>query len=135
MLTAQLITHSASASTAVPAHRQPRTVGSGFAPAIDISQLLIGLEELNVAMARHPSRANRPTDRRSASMCPNRKNSGCAKNTIMREMSIDAAEAIAISKTVCPVEGMPALLKSGMATILKSVAAHVMTAEKTTMLR
>ena len=47
-------------------------------------------------------------------MCPNRKNSGCAKNTIMREMSIDAAEAIAVSKTACPVEGMPALLKSGM---------------------
>ena len=64
-------------------------------------------------------------------MCPNRKNSGCAKNTIMREMSIDAAEAIAISKTVCPVEGMPALLKSGMEAMLKSVAAHAMTAEKT----
>ena len=68
-------------------------------------------------------------------MCPNRKNSGCAKNTIMREMSIDAAEAIAISKAVCPVEGMPALLKSGMATILKSVAAHAMTAEKAITLR
>ena len=49
----------------------------------------------------------------------------------MREMSIDAAEAIAISKTVCPVEGMPALLKSGMEAMLKSVAAHAVTAEKT----
>ena len=111
MLMVQLIAHSTRASTAIPAHRQPRTAGSGFAPAIDMSQLLMGLEELNVAMVRHPSMANRPTDRRSASMCPNRKNSGCAKNTIMREMSIEAAEAIAISKTVCPVEGMPALLK------------------------
>lgn len=119
----------------MPAHRQPRTAGSGFAPAIDMSQLLMGLEELNVAMARHQSRANRPTDRRSASMCPNRKNSGCAKNTIMREMSIDAAEAIAISKTVCPVEGMPTLLNSGMETMLRSAAAHVMTAEKTITLR
>ena len=53
----------------------------------------------------------------------------------MREMSIDAAEAIAISKTVCPVEGMPALLKSGMEAMLKSVAAHAMTAEKTITLR
>ena len=88
-----------------------------------MSQLLMGLEEFNVAMARHQSRANRPTDRRSASMCPNRKNSGCAKNTIMREMSIDAAEAIAISKTVCPVEGMPTLLNSGMETMLRSAAA------------
>lgn len=68
-------------------------------------------------------------------MCPNRKNSGCAKNTIMREMSIDAAEAIAISKTVCPVEGMPAPLKSGMEAMLKSVAAHAMRAEKTITLR
>lgn len=68
-------------------------------------------------------------------MCPNRKNSGCAKNTIMREMSIDAAEAIVVSKTVCPVEGIPALLKSGMETMLKSAAAHAMTAEKTMMLR
>ena len=131
----QLIAHSASASTAIPAHRQPRTVGSGFAPAFDISQLLMGLEELNVAMARHQSRANRPTDRRSASMCPNRKNSGCAKNTIMREMSIDAAEAIVISKTICPVNGIPALLKSGKETMLRSAAAHAMTAEKAIMHR
>lgn len=119
----------------MPAHRQPRTAGSGFAPAIDMSQLLMGLEELNVAMARHPSRANRPTDRRSASMCPNRKNSGCAKNTIMREMSIEAAEAIAISKTVCPVEVTPALLKNGRAMMFKSTAAQAMTAEKTITLR
>ena len=68
-------------------------------------------------------------------MCPNRKNSGCAKNTIMREMSIDAAEAIAVSKTACPVEGMPALLKSGMETMLRSAAAQAMMAEKTTMHR
>ena len=131
----QLIAHSARASTAMPAHRQLRTAGSGFAPAIDMSQLLMGLEELSIAMARHPSRANRPTERRSASMCPNRKNSGCAKNTIMREMSMDAVEAIVISKTVCPVEGIPALLKSGIETMLRSAAAHVMTAEKTMMLR
>lgn len=131
----QLIAHSARASTAIPAHRQPRTAGSGFAPAIDMSQLLMGLEELSVAMVPQPSRANRPTDRRSASMCPNRKNSGCAKNTIMREMSIDAAEAIAISKTICPVNGTPALLKSGKETIFRSAAAHAMTAEKTMMLR
>ena len=131
----QLSAHSTRASTAIPAHRQPRTAGSGFAPAIDMSQLLMGLEELSVAMARHPSRANRPTEKRSASMCPNRKNSGCAKNTIMREMSIDAAEAIVVSKTICPVEGIPALLKSGMETMLKSAAAHAMTAEKTMMLR
>ena len=57
------------------------------------------------------------------------------QNTIMREMSIEAAEAIASSKTVFPVEGMPALLKSGMATIRKSVAAHAMTAEKKITLR
>ena len=68
-------------------------------------------------------------------MCPNRKNSGCAKNTIMREMSIDAAEAIAISKTVCPVEVTPALLKSGRTMMLKSAAAQVITAEKAMMLR
>ena len=68
-------------------------------------------------------------------MCPKRKNSGCAKNTIMREMSIDAAEAIAISKTVCPVNGIPALLKSEKETMLRSAAAHAMTAEKTMMLR
>ena len=74
------------------------TAGSGFAPANDMSQLLMGLEELSIAMVPQPSRANRPADRRSASMCPNRKNIGCAKNTIMREMSIDAAEAVAISK-------------------------------------
>lgn len=96
-----------------------------------MSQLLMGLEELSIAMVPQPIRANRPTERRSASMCPNRKNSGCAKNTIMREMSIDAAEAIAISKTVCPVEGMPTLLNSGMETMLRSAAAHAMTAEKT----
>ena len=131
----QLIAHSARASAAMPAHRQPRTAGSGFAPAIDMSQLLMGLEELSVAMVPQPSRANRPTDRRSASMCPNRKNSGCAKNTVMREMSIDAAEAIAISKTICPVNGTPALLKSGKETIFRSAAAHAMTAEKTMMLR
>ena len=131
----QLSAHSTRVNTAIPAHRQPRTAGSGFAPAIDMSQLLMGLEELSAAMARHPSRANRPTERRSASMCPNRKNSGCAKNTIMREMNIDAAEAIVVSKTVCPVEGIPALLKSGMETMLKSAAAHAMTAEKTMMLR
>ena len=131
----QLIAHSARASTAMPAHRQLRTAGSGFAPAIDMSQLLMGLEELSIAMVPQPNRANRPRDRRSASMCPNRKNSGCAKNTIMREMSIDAAEAVAISKIVCPVEGMPALLKSGMEAMLKSVAAHAMTTEKTTMHR
>ena len=95
----------------------------------------MGLEELSIAMVPQPNRANRPRDRRSASMCPNRKNSGCAKNTIMREMSIDAAEAVAISKIVCPVEGMPALLKSGMEAMLKSVAAHAMTTEKTTMHR
>ena len=131
----QLSAHSTRVNTAIPAHRQPRTAGSGFAPAIDMSQLLMGLEELSVAIVPQPSRANRPTDRRSASMCPNRKNSGCAKNTIMREMSIDAAEAIVVSKTVCPVEGIPALLKSGMETMLKSAAAHAMTAEKTMMLR
>ena len=131
----QLIAHSARASAAMPAHKQPRTAGSGFAPAIDMSQLLMGLEELSVAMARHPSRANKATDRRSASMCPNRKNSGCVKNTIMREMSIDAAEAIVITKTACPVEGTPALLKSGMTTMLKSAATHAMTAENATMLR
>ena len=68
-------------------------------------------------------------------MCPNRKNSGCAKNTIMREMSIDAAEAIAISKTVCPVEVTPALLKSGRTMMFKSTAAQAMMAEKTTMHR
>ena len=131
----QLIAHSARASAAMPAHKQPRTAGSGFAPAIDMSQLLMGLEELSVAMARHPSRANKATDRRSASMRPNRKNNGCAKNTIMREMSIDAAEAIAISKTICPVNGIPARLKSGKETTLRSAAAHAMTAEKTMMLR
>lgn len=95
----------------------------------------MGLEELSVAMARHPSRANRPTEKRSASMCPNRKNSGCAKNTIMREMSIDAAEAIVVSKTVCPVEGIPVLLRIGRAMMFNSTAAHAMTAEKTMMLR
>lgn len=100
-----------------------------------MSQLLMGLEELSVAMARHPSMANRPTDRRSASMCPNRKNSGCAKNTIMREMSIDAAEAVAISKIVWHVEGMPMGSKSGRARMFRSVAAHAMTTEKTTMHR
>ena len=100
-----------------------------------MSQLLMGLEELNVAMVPQPNRANRPRDRRSASMCPKRKNSGCVKNTIIREMSIDAAEAIAVSKTACPVEGIPALLKSGMETMLRSAAAHAMTTEKTTMHR
>lgn len=95
----------------------------------------MGLEELNVAMARHQSRANRPTDRRSASICPKRKNNGCAKNTIMREMSIEAAEAIAISKTVCPVEVTSALLKNGRAMMFKSTAAQAMMAEKTTMHR
>lgn len=83
------------------------TAGSGFAPANDMSQLLTGLEELSIAMVPQPSRANRPTERRSASIWPNRKKIGCARNTIMREMSIDAAEAVAISKTVWPVEGMP----------------------------
>ncbi len=68
-------------------------------------------------------------------MCPNRKNSGCVKNTIMREMSIDAAGAIAISKTICPVNGTPTLLKSGKETIFRSAAAHATTAEKTMMLR
>ena len=68
-------------------------------------------------------------------MCPKRKNSGCARNTIMSEMSIEAAEAIAISKTVCPVEVTPALLKSGRTMMFKSTAAHAMTAEKTMMLR
>ena len=68
-------------------------------------------------------------------MCPNRKNSGCVKNTIMREMSIDAAEAIAISKMVCPVEATPALLKNGRAMMFKSTAAHAMTTEKTMMHR
>ena len=53
----------------------------------------------------------------------------------MREMSIDAAEAIVVSKTVCPVEGIPALLKSGMETMLRSAAAQAMMAEKTTMHR
>ena len=53
----------------------------------------------------------------------------------MREMSIDAAEAIVVSKTICPVEGIPALLKSGIETMLRSAAAHAMTAEKTMMLR
>ena len=102
----QLIAHSARASTAIPAHRPPRTAGSGFAPAIDMSQLLMGLEELSIAMVPQPIRAKRPTERRSASMCQNRKNSGCAKNTIMREMRIDAAEAIVISKTDCTVAAM-----------------------------
>ncbi len=68
-------------------------------------------------------------------MCPNRKNSGCAKNTVMREMSIDTAEAIAVSKTVSPVEGIPTLLKSGMETILRSAAAQVMMTEKIMMHR
>lgn len=48
---------------------------------------------------------------------------------------MDAVEAIVISKTVCPVEGIPALLKSGIETMLRSAAAHAMTAEKTMMLR
>ena len=100
-----------------------------------MSQLLMGLEELNVAMARHQSRANKPTDRRSASMCPKRKNSGCAKNTIMREMSIDAAEAIAISKTVCPVDEIPVWSKNGRATMFKNTAAQAIIAEKATMHR
>ena len=55
------------------------------------------------------------------------------QNTIMREMSIDAAEAIAISRTVCPVEVTPALLKSGRTMMFKSTAAQAMMAEKTTM--
>lgn len=50
-------------------------------------------------------------------------------------MSIDTAEAIAISKTVCTVEVTPALLKSGRTMMLKSAAAHAMTVEKTTMHR
>ena len=53
----------------------------------------------------------------------------------MREMSIDAAEAIVVSKTICLVEGIPALLKSGIETMHRSAAAHAMTAEKTMMLR
>ncbi len=53
----------------------------------------------------------------------------------MREMSIEAVEAIAISKTACPVEGIPALLKSGMVTMFNNAAAHAMMAEKTTMQR
>lgn len=100
-----------------------------------MSQLLMGLEELSIAMVPQPNRANRPRDRRSASMCPNRKNSGCVKNTIMREMSIDAAEAAAISKIVWHVEGMPMGSKSGRARMFRSVAAHAMTTEKTTMHR
>lgn len=68
-------------------------------------------------------------------MCPNRKNSGCVKNTIMREMSIDAAEAVAISKIVWHVEGMPMGSKSGRTRMFRSVAAHAMTTEKTTMHR
>ena len=129
----QLIANSTNARTAMPAHRHPMTAGSGFAPANDISQMLMGLEELSIAIVPQPSRANRPTDRRSASMCPNRKNIGCAKNTIMREMSIDVAEAVAISKIVWPVEGMPMWSKNGRARMFRSVAAHAMTAEEAIM--
>ena len=46
----------------MPAHRHPMTAGSGFAPANDISQMLMGLEELSIAIVPQPSRANRPTD-------------------------------------------------------------------------
>ena len=53
----------------------------------------------------------------------------------MREKSIDIAEAIAVSKTVSPVEGIPTLFQIGMATILNSTAAHVMMTEKIVMHR
>ena len=100
-----------------------------------MSWLLMGSNDFSVTMIRHMYRAYRPTDRRCAFMCSNRKNRGSTKNTAMREKSIDIAEAIAVSKTVPPVEGIPTLFKIGMATILNSTAAHAMMIEKIVMHR
>ena len=67
-------------------------------------------------------------------MCVKSKEQRLCRNTIMREMSIDAAEAIVVSKTICPSRHADndRERKSDGA---QSTVAHAMMAEKATMQR